>query len=407
MASDKDPKTNTDELSYEDIKSTHPPKHHPPRRALPLVSTPPVRPKTNWLSRLWHNHKLPTIAGLTILLALIIIGGITYARKPKTTKIAIPIASPTPTPEPPKPSTKASPLTGVEVDPAKADQPVMASVIENLVGTGNARPQSGLSSAGVVYEALSEGGITRYLAIFQADVPTDIGPVRSLRPIFYDAAVEYGAPVAHAGGSTDGLALAHNDHNFKDMDQFYNGKYFRRITTRYAPHNLFVYGAQLQALVKDKGWATTPTFTPWPRKDDSPSTTPDAQSISIDFSGADYRASFSYDLASDSYLRSIAGVADVDMAANKKQVNPKTVIVIYTSTVYGTQPNGKPKTDIDITGTGKGIVFQDGNATPINWTKTGPTARIKFADANGKEVSLNRGQSWISVVPNTQTVSYK
>jgi hypothetical protein len=191
------------------------------------------------------------------------------------------------------------------------------------------------------------------------------------------------------------------------MDQFFNGSFFRRITTRYAPHNLFSTGADLLKLVAAKGWNTVPTFTPWTRKDDAASEAPNATAITIDFSAPDYRAGFTYDKATNSYPRTIAGKPDLDQAAGLKQVTPKTVIVVYAGVAAGTQPNGKPKTDIDITGTGKGIIFQDGIATPMTWTKSGSLARMKFTDTDGKEVALNRGQSWVSYVPASMPVSYK
>ena len=213
----------------------------------------------------------------------------------------------------------------------------MASIVENLGGVGGARPQSGLSSAGVVYEAIAEGGITRYLAIFQADVPADIGPVRSLRPVFFETAMEYGTPVAHAGGSSDALSSVGSTKTFKDMDEFYNGGFFRRLNTRYAPHNLYIYGPKLAELVAKKGWNTPPAFTPWQRKDDAPAAAPTASSITANYSSSMYTATFAYDATTNSYARSIAGVADVD-AASKLPVKPKTVITINATNIATNTP---------------------------------------------------------------------
>ena len=373
------------------------------RQALITDTHPAARDKTPWYKT--RRGIILLIVGLVALLAS---AGVAYALlRPKPAKVA---ESPTPSPrttpsESPKPVTKASLLTGVEMDPVKADQPVVASIIENL--SPNARPQSGLSSAGVVYEALSEGGITRYLAVFQADVPTDIGPVRSLRPVFYDMAMEYGTPVAHAGGSSDGLALARSGKGFKDLDQFYNGRYFRRINTRYSPHNLYIYGPKLVELATDMGWGGPPNFTAWPRKDDAPSGSPNASVVTVNFSGADYRAVFRYDSATNSYLREVGGKPDKDAAASNKQVNPKTVILLYATTVSGTQRNGKPKTDITVTGSGKGVVFQDGTATAVTWKKAGEVDRLKLTDESGNEVKLNRGQSWVSIAPTTLPASWQ
>ena len=308
--------------------------------------------------------------------------------------------------ETPKPITKKSSLTGSLVSPELATKGVVGVVVENL--DPDARPQSGLSKAGVVYEALAEGGITRYVAFFQTDIPSDIGPVRSLRPVFYQMGMEYDAPVAHIGGSTDGLALAHSGSGFKDMDQFYNGSYFRRITSRWAPHNVYIYGESLIKMVTDKSWYSAPTFTPWLRKDDEPSSAPDATSITADFSSPSYTATFSYDAGSNSYKRSIAGKPDIDASNDNKQVNPKTVIVLYAATTAGTQPNGKPKTDIDLIGSGKALLFQDGTAKECTWKKVSDKGRLTLSDTtSGQELHLNRGQSWVSIIPTGHTATWR
>ena len=57
----------------------------------------------------------------------------------------------------------------------------------------------GLGAAGIVYEALAEGGIIRFLSIFQEPLPASLGPVRSLRPYYLDWGLEYGIPVARRG----------------------------------------------------------------------------------------------------------------------------------------------------------------------------------------------------------------
>ncbi len=348
----------------------------------------------------WYKTQAGKITVFAITAVILIAGATWYSYVASRSRIeAAPqasSASATPS-ESPKPVTAESALTGMLVTPELATKPVMSVVIENLFP--DARPQSGLSQAGVVYEALAEGGITRYIAFYQTDIPTDIGPVRSLRPVFYQMGTEYNAPVAHIGGSTDGLALAQNDRNFKDMDQFYNGAYFRRITARWAPHNVYIYGDSLKKMVQDKGWYTPPTFAAWKRKDDSPSASPNATRITADFSYADYTASFQYDAPSNSYMRSVGAKPDLDAANGQKQVAPKTVIVLYAATTYGTQPNGKPKTDINLIGNGKAVLFQDGIATECTWKKASDKGRLTLTDTSGNEVALNRGQSWVSIVP--------
>ena len=101
-------------------------------------------------------------------------------------------------------------------------------MIEN---SPDARPQSGIKQAGVVYEAIAEGGITRFLALYQEAKPGLIGPVRSVRMYYVDWAAPYNASIAHIGGSAAALAEVRNG-NYRDIDQFFNsGSYWRAIAT--------------------------------------------------------------------------------------------------------------------------------------------------------------------------------
>lgn len=303
----------------------------------------------------------------------------------------------------PKPATVASPLTGVEVSPEAAKKPVVAVVIENLYP--NARPQSGLSSAGVVYEALAEGGITRYLAIFQDQLAPDIGPVRSLRTYFIDWGLEYDAPVAHVGGNIDALNLI-KPLGMKNLDQFYNSAYFRRITSRSAPHNVYISDSQMNKLLSDRGYNGEPTFKPWLRKDDNKSTNLTASVITVNFSSADYQAKFDYDPNSNSYTRSIRNTADID-ANGKVAIKPKNVIVMQIPTQFGASASGQSTAVMQTVGSGKATIFMDGVAIEATWKKDDHKARTQFFDANGKEIALNRGQTWVAVLPTDRSFSYQ
>lgn len=303
----------------------------------------------------------------------------------------------------PKPATAPSPLTGVEVDPAAAKQPVVAVVIENFYP--DARPQSGLSDAGVVYEALAEGGITRYLALYQDHLPSDIGPVRSLRTYFIDWGLEHNAPVAHVGGNKDALDLI-GPLGMKNLDQFYNGSYFRRVSSRYAPHNVYITGPQMAKLLSDRGYGGPPDFTPWPRKSDTKQPNLTASTITVNFSGVDYQAKFDYDPATNSYVRSIRNTADID-ANNKTTIKPKNIIVMYMPTQYGATRIGESTVIMQTVGSGKALVFMDGVAVEATWKKADHKARTQYFDASGTEIKLNRGKTWVSVVPTGKEVSYK
>lgn len=200
---------------------------------------------------------------LTFIPLIAIIGGVIWAvffnRNPYSPVASLSISAP---------STVASPLTGIQVTPALAKRPVTDVMIENSI---DARPQSGLESAGVVFEAVAEGGITRFSALFQEAEPQLIGPVRSVRPYYMDWVAPFQASVAHVGGSPDGLKKVRG--GMRDLDEFFNPGSYWRSTSRAAPHNVYTSFAKLDALNKSKGYKTS-TFTSWPRKQDAPLATP-------------------------------------------------------------------------------------------------------------------------------------
>jgi hypothetical protein len=342
---------------------------------------------------------------LAIILALITLagGGVWYvlaATKPTETTVSAGPAKSVAV----SPTTVPAPLTGEQVTADQASKPIIGVMIENL--NPDARPQSGLGSAGVVYEALAEGGITRFLALFQAPLPASIGPVRSLRPYYLDWALEYGIPVAHAGGSIPALAAV-GTQGLKDIDALrYDGSYFFRTNDKAAPHNMYTTNVLLEKLDAQLGFNTAPSFTQAVRKADTPSVgVAPHPTININFSYSDYAVKYAYDPATDSYARFMAGTPHVDKNTGK-QIMVKNVVVEYVPTTYGTQSNGKPETNLSIVGTGKALVFEDGNVVPATWSKASASAPTLFTDATGLPIKFNVGNTWFSVVPTTNTVTY-
>lgn len=365
------------------------------------VDKAPVRKK----HRLHLSRKTWIIIGVSasvVLLAGIVVAIILirhHHKKPAVVIKKIQVAA--------KPVTVPAPLTGLPVSTAAAAKPISAVIEENLYP--DARPQSGLSAAGTVYEALAEGGITRYEAFYQEPFPADLGPVRSLRTYFAYWGREYNVPVAHAGGNMDALDLI-GPLNMKNLDQFANGSYFRRISSRYSPHNLYIYGASLEKLLSDKGYATAPDFTPWPRKSDAkpttPPTPPTASTITVNFSYNDYQVKFTYNPTKDNYTRYLRGVLDTDANGNTP-ITPKDVIVMYVPTSYGKTRIGEDTVIMGLIGTGHAQVFQDGKVTEGTWAKSSATARTTFTDTAGKAIALNRGQTWVCVIPTGNSVVFQ
>jgi hypothetical protein len=268
-------------------------------------------------------------------------------------------------------------------------------MIEN---SPDARPQAGLKDAGVVYEAIAEGGITRFLTLFQESNPDYIGPVRSVRPYYLDFIKPYDAPVAHAGGSGEALAQIRNE-GFKDLDQAYNPSYYQRITSRYAPHNLYTSRAQLLELQKAKGW-TTSNFAGLARAEEKPSTTVTARAIDFAISGYYYNPHYDYDTATNTYKRSEGGQPHTDDRSGT-QLAPKVVVAVVMPHSYAGiysvyQTNG----------VGKAYIFQNGTVTEASWNKTNRDTQLTLVDGAGKAIGLNPGQTWITLVGDTGQVTY-
>ena len=295
------------------------------------------------------------------------------------------------------PAQPTSPLTGRVVASAEiAARPVTGIMIEN---SPEARPQSGLYQADMVYEAIAEGGVTRFLSVYQESQPDRIGPVRSARPYYVDYIAGLDGSYGHVGGSPEALQDI-KTMGIKDLDQFYNGSSYTRISGRYAPHNVYTDFTKLDALNKSKGY-TKSTFTPFVRKIDVPQT-PTAAVINLSLSGPNYNAQFNYDVATNSYLRSQAGAPHKDEITGK-QINPKVVVALVTTKGY--DPDGY-HTEYTTTGSGKVFVFQDGIVSEGTWTKTDRKASLTLVDSYGLPMKLNAGQTWITLVDSADDVRY-
>jgi len=274
-------------------------------------------------------------------------------------------------------------------------------MVEN---SDEARPQSGLNQAGVVFEALAEGGITRFLALYQDQAPSSIGPIRSVRPYYLQWALGFDASVAHVGGSPDALGDIQT-WGVKDLDQFYNGSSYHRISSREAPHNVYTSIADLNQLEENKG-DTSASYSGFPRKTASPSKTPTATSVNLALSSADYNVNYSYDSATNSYNRSEGGSPQVD-ANNGKQLSPTVVIAIVVPESQGAlDASGAYYSDYNVIGSGTAYVFQDGLETTGQWSKSGNSNQITFSDSSGQTIKLNPGQTWITAITSSSGISY-
>lgn len=292
-----------------------------------------------------------------------------------------------------------SKLTGVQVEESDTQRPVTGVMIEN---SPEARPQSGLKDAGVVFESVAEGGITRFLVLYQEGKPEVIGPVRSVRPQFASWVAAFDAGLAHVGGSDIPLKKLRSG-QIRDLDQFFNAKAYSRVSNRAAPHNVYTSDEKLQALNQSKDYKNS-NFTAWKRKTkETPSTTPNAKVIAVPVSTGVFAVNYTWDQASNSYLRSEGGAPHNDR--EKGQLSPKVVIAMQVP--HDVIKDSNRYSYPDVVGSGKAWLFQDGTVSEISWKKASDKDQIVFTDASGKPVELEAGQTWITAIKSDKSPTWQ
>jgi len=315
-----------------------------------------------------------------------------------------PGASPSPSPSPaptslPTPALVPAPLTGQLVSPAAAARHPIAVMIDDLFP---ARPQSGFSAASIVWQAPAEGGIPRYMLVFQENIPTDVGPVRSSRYYYIAWAAELKAVYAHSGGSPQALATLRAKGNGQlvyNADEFRWGGSFHRISTRFSPHNLYTTGKQLRGIATAQGAKDGPIAWPWTFAPDlAYPLRPTGGRIQVAYLANSIR--YDYDRATNTYFRSVTGEKKQIDAATRQRVAPKNVVIMLMS--FAPLNDGSQKHRLEATVVGSGTAWIATNGTTIRgtWKKTALTSPTRFFDGAGKTVVLTVGQTFVQVMQN-------
>ena len=307
-------------------------------------------------------------------------------------------ALPTPTPTatlPPRPENE-NPLTGLTVDdPAVLRRRPLHIRVGNDPG---ARPQVGLSDADLVYEEITEWWVTRYTAIYLAQAPETIGPIRSARLINTQLTQQYGAALINSGGS-DGVRWELSQLPIVNLDEYFNPQpYFYREGQGWQTR-LAVNAVAAHQLMERKGTeATVPlrgfTFSDAPLGGDP------ANTIFIPYPAKTSPVEWRYDSASSRYLRWVNGEPLVDFA-DDLQLSAANVIVYYAEhqpTDIVEDSNGATSIRIIVNGEGRAQIFRDGVVVEGRW-RTDGTQTPEFLFPNGAPIPLKRGNSWIEVVP--------
>lgn len=375
----------------------------------------------------------PIVAGVTMLtLVAAVVIGILVSGAPGSAGSAGPsdqvaarsgvpndVASPSPTAEPspppaptpspsPTPVLVPAPLTGRLVPPDVAARRPIAVMIDDLRA---ARPQSGFGAASVVWQAPAEGGIPRYMLVFQDQQPGSVGPVRSARYYYIAWAAEWRAVYAHVGGSPQAmstLATQGQGQLVYNADQFRWGGSFRRISTRSSPHNLYTTGKQLRGIAKTVGAKDGPIIWPWRFvRDAAPGNRPVGGWIQVQYGDVNL-IRYDYDRQTNTYLRSVTGEKRQIDAATKRRVAPKNVIVMVMR--FGPLNDNNPKKhrlEAQFLGSGPAWIATNGVTIKGTWKKSSLTGPTRFFDKAGKPVTLTVGQTFVQVMKTTDRISFK
>lgn len=281
-----------------------------------------------------------------------------------------------------------APLTGVGGE-EEFDHPIAAIMINNH---NAARPQTGLANADIVYEVLAEGWITRFLALYQSDIPEVIGSVRSLRDYNVYIGHGYGAVFYHAGGSPgsrDALSAVGSG----TVDDTKSGGFaFYRVDFARAPHNLFTGKERIAQGIERFGYGENITFPQRVYKDDSEEVTGEpAGFVDITY-GSSYKVAYEYDEQAQAYIRYTSGEAQVDRETGEPVMMENVFIVSTSHRVI----DDAGRREIDLAGPGQGLLLQRGQVVEVDWERQNGII-TPFID--GVEAGFIPGKTWVNLIP--------
>lgn len=298
-------------------------------------------------------------------------------------------------------------IDGVCVEHKKdIDLKLVAVMVENHV---DARPQSGISAASIVYEAPVEANYSRFMLIYPLGTDVDkVGPVRSARPYYLDWLAEYeDIMYMHVGGSPDALDIL-KERDVFDLNEFYRGWYYWRSTDRYAPHNVYTssklwgkawddYGEEVESkklqVESNSNWIFDKINM---CEEDC------VDEITVSLLPPTYEAVWKFTSSTDQYTRYQLGYPHVDQDGS--EIVADTIIVQHVETKV---LDGVGRLGMNIIGSGDAIIFRDGYMIEGRWNKEDVYAKTQWLDVDGDTIALKSGKIWIEVVNGRGGVIYK
>ncbi|TFD54842.1 DUF3048 domain-containing protein [Cryobacterium sp. Hh11] len=287
-------------------------------------------------------------------------------------------------------ATEIAPLTGLSVEGGSSAHPSLAAKIDNHVA---ARPQVAIDRTDLVFEELVEGGITRYVAVWQSSIPDQLGPVRSIRPMDPDIIAPFGGLVAYSGGQQRFVDAMNATGQISAIFDYDTSGLFSRSSATSAPHNVILAASEFvnrnaSVAPPAQQYAYAATLA-------AASAATDGTPISVintRFSNSSAR-SWTWNAEAAAYLRAQDGAPD--LTPEGAQLKATNVVVLR---VDVTVSDSIPKTEL--IASGEASISSGGKTLAATWSKDAQTSPIRLIDANGVTIRLAPGNTWFQLVPN-------
>ncbi|HEY3238582.1 MAG TPA: DUF3048 domain-containing protein [Acidimicrobiia bacterium] len=319
------------------------------------------------------------------------------------TPAAPPVLEAAPPAAPPPPQASPAPLTGLPMDPARAQRPVLVVKVDNAP---KARPQVGLNQADVVFEEGVEGGITRFAVLFHSKDSDPVGPVRSARSTDIALVTPLNHPLFAYSGANEVFKEYVARAPVVDVGYDAHPDRYHREAGRPSPNNLFSASKALFDLTPE-GSRAPPALFPYraPGEAAGGAGAKPASGARVWWRGdvRETMAVWEWDGTAQGWRRTQNGEAHTDGAG--LQVTPPNVViqyVTYKDTGF-VDSTGSPVPEAEVVGEGEAVILTGGRAVPAHWSKPSASEVTRYVDAGGAEVRLTPGQTWVELVPPGQS----
>lgn len=295
-----------------------------------------------------------------------------------------------------------APLTGLPGDAAARGRPALIVKIDNV--DDGARPQWGVNQADIVFEEKVEGPNSRFAAVFQSTSADKVGPIRSGRTTDIAIASPFDRPLFAFSGANPTFRPLIHEAALVDLGEDLQPQAYSRDGTRQAPHNLVSSTERLWAL--DDADRPPPSMFTFRTGDEPPKNGRTVAGVRYDWGGGQNGVAFAWNADDKVWERFQNGTPHVD--ADGVQIAPTNVVLLSVTYVDTgvTDAAGTPVPEAQLEGSGDAWVFSAGQLVQGTWKKSTVDAMPVLIDSDGREITVNRGRTWVALVPGgTPTVA--